>query len=91
MNPIERTRDVSVKNIEAAIIKYSALDGLACLMLSMGLYGKFAAQGEAFMPILNNSKVVNGLLFLGVIILVVSGSKLFSLMRQKAKLNTIRK
>ena len=87
MNPVERTNSLRTQTIEQGIIKYAAIDGIATLMFGLGLYGKFAVQGDAFHPLLNNSNVVNGLLVAGALIMAWSGFRLLTLMKAKSKQN----
>ncbi len=87
MNPVERTNSLQPKTIEQSIIKYAAIDGIATLILGLGIYGKFIVQGDAFHPLLNNSNVVNGLIVVGVVIMGWCGFRLLTLMKAKAKQN----
>ncbi len=57
-------------------------------MLGLGLYAKFAANGEAFVPILNNEAVVNFMLLVGAGIMAWGAYKIVTLSREKARLKS---
>ncbi len=81
MNPEQR-----IKEIQKEIVKVSVLESPGAIMLGLGLYAKFAAQGDAFLPILNNETVVYVLLGLGVAIMVWGALRVFFLAQESAKL-----
>jgi hypothetical protein len=56
------------------------------VMIGLGLYGKFAAKGNAFHPLLNNMNVVDSLLVAGALITVWGGHKIFKLSKEKMHL-----
>jgi len=56
-------------------------------MLGLGLYAKFAADGDAFHPLLNNDSVVNSMLVAGAAMMLWGGYKVFTLARDKARLS----
>ncbi len=82
MSPEER-----INEIQKEIVKVSVLESPGAILLGLGLYAKFAAQGDAFVPILNNETVVHGLLGLGVAIMVWGATRIMSLSREAARLN----
>lgn len=55
-------------------------------MFGLGLYGKFAANGDAFVHWLNDGTVVNFLLVFGALIMAGGGYRIFTLVRKKARL-----
>jgi hypothetical protein len=81
MNPEDR-----IKKIEKEITKVSIIDSPGSIMVGLGLYAKFSANGDAFHPILNNESIVNVMLTLGAAIMVWGGYKIFTLTREKASL-----
>ena len=82
MNPEQR-----IKEIQKEIVKVSVLESPGAILLGLGLYGKFAAQGDAFLPILNSETVVHVLLGLGVAIMLWGATRIMSLVREMARLN----
>ena len=92
MGPVNRTRDrdnsserSSENNLDAGIIKYSVIDGVGSVMLGLGLYGKYGANGNAFHSLLDNPSVVIALLVVGAIVMAWGGFNMLSLMKEKAK------
>lgn len=81
MNPEQRIRE-----IDRQIIVISAIDAPGTILLGLGLYGKFAADGEAFHPLLNEQAVVNSMLLLGLVIMIWCGGRILKLSKEKAEL-----
>jgi len=75
-----------IKTIEKETIKTAILESPGTLMVGLGLYAKFAANGDAFLPILNDDSVVNGMLFIGAAIMLWGSYKIFTLGREKAQI-----
>lgn len=57
-----------LKNIKKQIIKTQIIGAPGAILLGLGLYGMFGANGDAFHPSLNDKNIVNSLLFVGVAI-----------------------
>lgn len=68
---------------QRALLKVAAIDGVASLLLGLGLYGKFAAKGNAFHPLLNDANTVNALLVLGGLGMMWGAYQVMTLRRQK--------
>jgi hypothetical protein len=81
MSPKER-----IKEIQKEIVKVSIMEFPGPVMLGLGLYGKFAAEGDAFLPILNDQTVVTVLLMLGVAIMAWGVLRIISLVKESAEL-----
>ena len=77
-----------LKDIDKELIKVSIIDAPGTIMLGLGLYAKFAANGGAFVPILNNESVVNFMLVAGAGIMIWGAFKMVSLGREKARIKT---
>jgi threonine/homoserine/homoserine lactone efflux protein len=75
-----------VKEIEKEIIKVSLIDAPGSIMVGLGVYAKFAANGDAFHPLLNNPDVVTLLLVAGGSIMVWGAYKMVTLGREKSSL-----
>lgn len=75
-----------IKEIEKEITKVGIIDAPGAIMVGLGLYAKFSANGDAFLPILNDSSVVNAMLAVGSAIMVWGGYRIYTLGREKAKL-----
>jgi hypothetical protein len=79
-------KEQQLKEVDKEIIKIGIIDAPGTIMLGLGLYAKFAANGNAFHPILNNHTVVNALIFAGAAIMVWGAFKLTTLSLKKAKI-----
>ena len=54
-----------LKNVKLQIVKINILGVPGAILLGLGLYGMFAANGNAFHPLLNDMNVVYGCLAVG--------------------------
>ena len=75
-----------IKEIEKEILKVSIMDAPGSILFGLGLYGKFAANGDAFTPMLNDPSIVSSLLAAGFAIMAWGGYKILTLSREKADL-----
>ncbi len=73
-----------IKEIERRIMLVGIIDAPGTIMVGLGLYGKFVANGDPFLPFLGNELVVNGMLGIGALIMGWGGFQVFKLSRQKA-------
>ena len=80
------TPEQELKEIQRQFTIQSIIDAPGCLLLGLGLYAKFEAKGDAFHPLLNDSNVVNGMLFVGALILAYSAVKLFKLAKRQKEI-----
>ncbi len=71
-----------LKKLQKEQIKASVQEMPGTIMLGLGLYGKFAANGNAFHPLLNEPTNVNLLLVLGAAIMAWGGYKFFKVTRE---------
>ena len=60
-------KEQRIKDIEKAFKKLGIFNGLASIMIGIGMYVKLTRNGDAFLPILNDSSVVNTMLVVGVV------------------------
>jgi len=75
-----------IKAIDKEFLKVVVIDAPASMLVAIGLYAKFAADGDAFLPFLNNQNNVNIILGLGVGISAWCVYKIMTLGREKAAL-----
>lgn len=75
-----------LNSIKRKIIKASIIGSPGAILLGLGLYGMFGANGNAFHPLLNDNNIVNGLLFFGVAIELWQFYVLIPLYKRQAKL-----
>jgi len=78
--------DLQIKEIDRKIMTVGILDMPGTALLGLGLYAKFAANGDAFHPLLNDPSIVNGMLALGAVISVWAVYQVINLTRKKAAL-----
>lgn len=57
--------DARAQYIAKEMKKISIMDTLGVILVGLGLYGKFGANGNAFHPLLNDPDVINTMLILG--------------------------
>ncbi len=81
MKPEER-----IKEIEKKITIQGLMDAPGSILVGLGLYAKFAANGDAFHPILNNATVVNVMLAVGVSIMLWGGYNFIKLTSEKTRI-----
>lgn len=58
----------------------------ANLMVGLGIYGVFAARGNAFLPILNDMQVCYALIAVGVVLEGIGLVKFMSLVQERARM-----
>ena len=72
-----------IKEIEKEILKVSIMDAPGSILFGLGLYGKFAANGDAFPLLLNDPSIVNSLLAAGFALMAWGGYTILTLSREK--------
>ena len=75
-----------LKDITKQITVLSLINTPGQIALGLGLYGYFAANGDAFHPLLNDENVVMGLLVFGIASSAITAIKSLSLFRKKKQL-----
>ncbi len=78
--------EARVKKIERDIVITGIIDAPGSILVGLGLYAKFAANGDAFHPLLNNQDVVNLMLAVGGAILIWGAVRSVSLVIEKGRL-----
>jgi len=85
---MDSSKTTTVEEIQKKITTIAIIDMPASVMIGLGLYGKFAANGDAFHPLLNDVVIVNSLLTSGGLIMSLCAYKLVSLIIQKNNLRS---
>ena len=67
---MENNEKVAGQSIQRDMQKLRLITTPGSIALGLGAYGQFVAHGNAFHPLLNNEKVVWGLLAFGVVTIV---------------------
>ncbi|MDX2423837.1 MAG: hypothetical protein QNK43_14320 [Amphritea sp.] len=75
-----------MKAIDKKIGRVAIIDLPGSIMVGLGLYAKFGANGDAFHPFLNNPNNVNIILTVGAAIMIWGGYKVITLAREKKRL-----
>ena len=83
---MSRRNDQQLAAIKREIIKTQVFGIPAALLLGLGLYGLFAASGDAFHPLLNNRNIVYSMLIAGVILEVLQIYRLIPLLKEQARI-----
>ncbi|WP_333606711.1 hypothetical protein [Arsukibacterium sp.] len=78
-----------LKEIEKEFIKVALIDAPGTILFGLGLYGKFAADGDAFIPMLNNQQLVNAFLLLGAAIMAWGAFMMIKLAKEKSRLQNL--
>jgi membrane protein implicated in regulation of membrane protease activity len=75
-----------IKEIDKKIIQVAIMDFPGAILLGLGLYAVFAADGDAFLPILNNQAVVYTILAVGAAIMLWGFLRTVGLIQERARL-----
>lgn len=75
-----------LKQIDKELKMAALIDAPGSVLVGVGLYGKFGANGDAFLPFLNNQNNVNIMLLVGGAIMAWGVFKLITLTREKTTL-----
>ena len=81
-------KEQRIKEIDKQIAKVGIIDTPGAIMVGLGVYAKFIAEGDAFLPILNDQFFVNMILVLGAAIMIWGAYKTFTLARERARLQS---
>ena len=73
-----------LKDIKSKILRVQLLGAPGAVILGLGLYGLFAANGDAFHPALNDMRVVYSLIAAGGAIEIWQFMQLLPLLKQQA-------
>jgi len=76
----------AIKTLKRDLIKTQLIEFPGFVLVGLGLYGKFGAKGNAFLPILNDQSVVNIMLAIGAVTMVWGAYKT---MKISSKINKL--
>lgn len=77
-------REEKIKQINKKRLMVNIIDMPGTMMFGLGLYGKFAVNGDAFVSWLNDGRIVDFLLVAGALIMAWGAYKTFMLGKEKA-------
>lgn len=78
--------DQPLRQIKSKILQVQLFGAPGAMILGLGLYGLFGANGNAFHPLLNDMRVVYSLIAAGVAMELWQFMQLLPLLRQQAKI-----
>jgi len=84
INEAERLQQV--KEISRRIIKIQVIGAVGNILVGLAIYGIWGAQGNAFLPILNNLNVVYSMLVIGIVIMTWQYANYFPLIKKRNEL-----
>jgi hypothetical protein len=73
------------QEFDREIVRIAILEAPGAVLLGLGLYGRFEADGKAFIDILNNPDVVNGMLVAGAAIMAWGSWRVIRLVLARAR------
>ena len=79
-----QNNETELKNIKKKIVRIQIIGVPAAILIGLGLYGIFGANGNAFHPVLNDRKVIYSMLVVGVILEIWQFSILMPLFKKQA-------
>lgn len=75
--------EAELAEVKKEIVKVSLLGGPGSILLGLGIYGAFAANGNAFHPFLNSIENAYGMIALGGAITIWEVVKIVQLSKKK--------
>ena len=81
--------EAELNDIKKKIVKTQIIGAPGAILLGLGLYGIFGANGDAFHPLLNDKSIVNSLLIVGVAIELWQLYVLIPLFKKQSKLSRL--
>ncbi len=81
-----RNTEEELKDLQKKMIMFNMLGAPGAILFALGLYGLFGAEGDAFIPILNNLNIVYGCLGIGAIIMVWEFLAIIPLIKRRAEI-----
>lgn len=79
---MHHTPEVQLQTLKQQLAKVQLIEAPGTIMFGLGVYGKFAANGNAFHPLLNDPGVVSMLLGAGGTVMAWGTYKLVIILRE---------
>jgi hypothetical protein len=70
------------------LVRVSMIGSLGWILLGLAIYAIWGAKGDAFLPILNDPNVANGMLILGVVIVAWETRQILGILKEKKDLQS---
>ncbi len=82
----EQEKQQALKDVNKRLMKIQIIGAIGNILVGLALYGIWGAQGNAFLPILNNMDVAYSMLVLGIIIMTWQFANYFPLIKKRIEL-----
>jgi hypothetical protein len=79
-------KNAELRQIQRNLLITIIIDTPGTILVGLGLYGVFGADGDAFLNILNDQNIAYGAIVLGGAIMIWSFVRVLSLLQKKAKI-----
>jgi hypothetical protein len=81
---MDSRKEKELQEIQKRMLRVNILASPGAVLLGFGLYGKFAANGNAFLSVLNDPYAVNISIIAGAIVMIWESVVVFQLLKRKA-------
>ena len=81
-----RNKEEELKHIQKKLLITNIIGVPGAILVGLGLYGKFGANGDAFISILNDQNYVHGFIVAGGIIMIWEFFTMIPLTKRKTEL-----
>ncbi len=85
------SQEEKIKEIEKRIALIGVIDAPGAVLVGLGLYAKFEANGNAFHPLLNDMDIVHAMLGIGTAIMIWGLYRIVNLSNEKSRLRNERR
>ncbi len=82
----EQEKQQALKDVNKRLMKIQFIGAIGNILVGLAIYGIWGAQGNAFLPILNNMDVVYSMLVVGIVIIVWQFANYFPLIKKRIEL-----
>ena len=81
-----RNKEEELKHLQKKLLIKNIISTPGAILFGLGLYGKFGANGDAFISILNNQNYAHGFIVIGGIIMIWEIFTMILLIKRKSVL-----
>ena len=83
------SKDEELRQIQRRLLITSIIDAPGAILMGLGLYGVFGADGNAFLDILNNQNIAFGAIVMGGAIMAWALVKMVSLLKRRSEILSV--
>ena len=80
------SNEQEVQQIDKQLLVARLVDMPGTIIFLMAVYARFYTEGDAFIAILNNNRIVDGMFVMGAGLMVMGGIKIYKLKRKRSRL-----